>query len=113
MSSLPTRSVRRPRPEHEQHFLEPRVEVAEEDEARRLLAVSVDDDVIDVDGGEERRDPRLELGGCDGRDRLRDVERRHPHVCQLDRSQHGVSFGSRGILTVSDERRTVGRQVTR
>ena len=44
MSSLPRSSVRRPRPEHEQNLLEARVEVAEEDEARGVLAVAVDDD---------------------------------------------------------------------
>ncbi len=113
MSSLPTMQRPPPSPEHEQNLLEARVEVAEEDEAGRMLAVAVDDDLIDVDRREERGDPRLELGGGDGRQRLGDVERRHAHVGQLNRSRHGVSFKSRGILTLTDERRTVGRQVTR
>ena len=112
MSSLPTSSVRRPSPEHEQHLLEARVEVAEEDEARRVLAVAVDDDLVDVDRREERRDPRFELGRGDRRQRLGDVERGHPHVGQLDRSRHGASF-NRGDLDTQRPAAYGRRQVTR
>ena len=99
-------------PEHEQNLLEARVEVAEEDEARRVLAVAVHDDLIDIDRREERCDPLFELGRGYRRQRLGDVERRHADVGQLDRSRHGASF-NRGDL---DTRRPAAygrRQVTR
>ena len=102
-------------PEDEEGLLEPRVEVAEEDEARCVLAVAVDDDLVDVDRGEEGGDPLLEFGGRDGRQRLRNVERRHAHVGQLDRSRHGVSFVRGRILTPIDRAaygRPSGRMVT-
>ena len=47
---------------------------------------------IDLDGGEQGGDPLLELPGRDRRQLLRDVERGHPHVGQLDRSRHGVAL---------------------
>ena len=97
--------------EHEQYLLEARVEVAQEDEARRVLAVAVDDDLIDVDRREQGFDSLLELGGGDDRQRLRDVERGHPYVSQVDRSRHGCSFDRVAILTPDSPRRTVGRQV--
>ena len=97
--------------EHEQYLLEARVEVAQEDEARRVLAVAVDDDLIDVDRREQGFDSLLELGGGDDRQRLRDVEWRHPYVSQVDRSRHGCSFNRVAILTPDSPRRTVGRQV--
>ena len=57
MSSLPSEQRSPARPEHEQYLLEARVEVAQEDEVRRVLAVAVDDDLIDVNRREQGGDP--------------------------------------------------------
>jgi len=78
-----------------------------------VLAVAVDDDLVDVDRSEKRGDPRLELRCADGRQRLRDVERRHSPHRPAGSVASPSSLSIAGILTLVNERRTVGRQVTR
>ena len=61
-----------------------------------MLAVAVDNDLVGIDRRQESGDSLLELGRRDGGQGLRDVERRHAYLGQLDRSRHGVSFSYGG-----------------
>ena len=66
------------------HVLEARIEVAEESQGSRVLAVPVGHHPVGVDRIEQSRDPLLVLGGLDRGELVRHLERRAAHVRELD-----------------------------